>query len=415
MAGDSGGVSTEERQLQELILDANLERLEDMLAEFNLFDVLRIERAELQHSAFLAWLLDPRGSHRLGDYFLRRFITQAALEAQKLDFNNQFSIPSPFVVDGWGLNDIEVFTERQAGSGRRRIDILLVGRDDEFACVIENKIGAGEGVDQLKEYLNSVEDEYQGFTIFPIFLTPEGRKPQDEEDARHYIPLGYKLIDRLIERVLDRRKSTVSESAKTFLEQYKQSLGRSVLNTSDNNIEELALQIYDKHTDAIERIIRTKNTRDDSEQTQVWGIIESAIETTDLQFPGPAKPYRGLLSPGLNDVSAEMDIPVYFDVMYRFQQVRIRLMVGPGPQEKRERLRQLAQTHSTFSVGKKFGAKWGEIYQKRILDKGDFSPLVPEAAKPKVKQSIKDFYDNDYYPLVNAIRAEFDVPPVPHP
>ena len=45
--------------LQRLILDEDLEHLEDLLAEFNLFDVLKIERRELQHSALLAWLLDP--------------------------------------------------------------------------------------------------------------------------------------------------------------------------------------------------------------------------------------------------------------------------------------------------------------------------------------------------------------------
>ena len=59
-------VNSQREALQDLILDSALERLEDLLADFNLFDVLGIARAEVQHSAFLAWLLDPRGSQAFG-------------------------------------------------------------------------------------------------------------------------------------------------------------------------------------------------------------------------------------------------------------------------------------------------------------------------------------------------------------
>ena len=84
------GSASPEEALQRLILDGDLERLEDLLAEFNLFDVLSIARQETQHSAFLAWLLDPRGSHGLRDYFLRGFLTQAAAEARAF-WNGQYT------------------------------------------------------------------------------------------------------------------------------------------------------------------------------------------------------------------------------------------------------------------------------------------------------------------------------------
>ena len=66
---------TPKQALQDFLMDEDLERLEDLLAEFNPFDVLKVERRETQHSALLAWLLDPRGSHGLRDYFLRRFLS----------------------------------------------------------------------------------------------------------------------------------------------------------------------------------------------------------------------------------------------------------------------------------------------------------------------------------------------------
>ena len=122
------------KHCRRLILDPGLERLEDLLADFNLFDVLGIARAELQHSAFLAWLLNPRASHGLRDYFLRTFLAQAAREAHDRGIGDI----TPFDVDSWKLSDVEVATERH------HIDILILGREDGFVCLIENKIGSGE-------------------------------------------------------------------------------------------------------------------------------------------------------------------------------------------------------------------------------------------------------------------------------
>ena len=57
---------------------ADLARLDEMLSgwreEVDIFDVLRLDGSEEFHSNFLAWLLDPKGSHGLGDNFLRGFL-----------------------------------------------------------------------------------------------------------------------------------------------------------------------------------------------------------------------------------------------------------------------------------------------------------------------------------------------------
>ncbi len=97
-----------EQALEALMLDGDLERLEDQLAEFNLFDALGVWHRELQHSWLLAWLLDPRESHGLGDYFLRAFLSHAAKEARA----RGISVPTPFDIDGWALADVEVARER---------------------------------------------------------------------------------------------------------------------------------------------------------------------------------------------------------------------------------------------------------------------------------------------------------------
>ena len=69
------------RVLDKFLVDnAELEELSARLSIFNIFRVLRIEQAEIRHSNALAWLLDPRESHGLGEAFLRRFLSTILLE-----------------------------------------------------------------------------------------------------------------------------------------------------------------------------------------------------------------------------------------------------------------------------------------------------------------------------------------------
>ena len=388
-----------EEALQALILDPELERLEDLLAEFNLFDVLGIARRERQHSAFLAWLLDPRGSHGLRDYFLRRLLSEAVAEGQIADV-------TPLDVDGWKLTDIEVVTERHD------IDILLIDVPDGFVCLIENKIGADEHSDQLTRYLSTVESEY-GLTPLPIFLTPEGREPGDEEDSERWVPFDYGKVAALIERTLETRGSTIGASVVSFLEQYAHALRRHVLDTK-NNIDELALQIYNNHRDAIDLIINAKPGPESN-----WEVIETAIKEHAPPLR-PGKWYHQFYAPELDEISelkrgegwTKSGRMLLFQVNYAPKTVA--LLIGPGHEETRRRLYDLVQRNGVTGVrmhlSKNLSPKCHTVYSKRILGKGVSLERDPEQAKPHIERSITEFYENDYWRLINAIRAEFGLP-----
>ena len=58
-SGEPSDESVPKDALHALRIDSELERLEGLLAEFNLFDMLGIARSELQHSRVVAWLLVP--------------------------------------------------------------------------------------------------------------------------------------------------------------------------------------------------------------------------------------------------------------------------------------------------------------------------------------------------------------------
>ena len=407
MTNVTPGEAPSEGKLQELILDEDLERLENLLAEFNLFDVLRIERREPQHSALLGWLLDPRASHGLRDYFLRRFLSAAAKA-----HDDGIGGASPVDVDGWGLADVEVATERH------NIDILLISQDDEFVCIIENKIGASEHSNQLSRYLSIVEREYEGLVTLPIFLTPDGIEPEAEIDADRYVALGYGQVAGLIERTLKSRGSTISASVAGFLEQYARTLRRHVMTTSDN-IDALALQIYEKHREAIDLIIRARPTV----EAKGWDILDGSMaEHQSLLEPDVnSKWYHRFYAPALEEIQelkqgqgwTSSGRMVLFEMKYRERVLA--LMLGPGPELTRSRLFQHMQEARavpgvTMRRANKLSGTWHTLYSRPLVDKGGSSEPDYQQGKLQVEQAVKTFVENDYWPLVNAVREQFGLP-----
>ena len=60
------------KQYNNLLNDIEFDELDLGLKKPNIFQILSITRAEIRHSNFLAWLLDPNESHKLGGLFLEK-------------------------------------------------------------------------------------------------------------------------------------------------------------------------------------------------------------------------------------------------------------------------------------------------------------------------------------------------------
>ena len=89
-----------------LVDNPELEELDARLSTFNLFNILRVEKAEIRHSNVLGWLLDPAESHGLGAIFLRRFLSRLLMDHQP----DKVSL-SPAQVELMNLADVEVRRE----------------------------------------------------------------------------------------------------------------------------------------------------------------------------------------------------------------------------------------------------------------------------------------------------------------
>lgn len=134
---------------------------------YNVFNVLGVDNMELSHSAFLAALLDPDGSHGMRDAFLKAFIDTIAHGGTKPELDTVHAK----VYTEYNIGNI---TETTGG----RIDILITDRSDTgsgkaggHAIIIENKIGAPDQSNQLLRYHNFAPEAAL------LYLTLNGEEP----------------------------------------------------------------------------------------------------------------------------------------------------------------------------------------------------------------------------------------------
>ncbi len=185
---------------------------------YNLFSILNIERYELKHSALIANLLDPKGSHGCGDAFLRAFF-EIALKERAYPFEG-CTLPHSYT---------EHYTGPIAGDTGGRIDILV--KSSHYGLIIENKIYAGDQDKQLIRYDNYGKEIFGADGYLLVYLTLYGYDASKESTATKsaeevgYLRLSYaEDILRWLEQCarLAYDKPLVRESLNQYIRTIKQ-------------------------------------------------------------------------------------------------------------------------------------------------------------------------------------------------
>ena len=218
---------------------------------YNLFRILSIERYELKHSALIANLLDPKGSHGCGDTFLRAFF-EIALKGTAYPFES--STPQHSYT--------EYYTGPIVGDTGGRIDILV--KSSHYGLIIENKIYAGDQDKQLTRYDNYGKETFGADGYLLVYLTLYGCDASKESTATKsaeevgYLRLSYaEDILRWLEQCvrLADNKPLVRESLNQYIRTIKQ------LTYQDMNQEDIE-KIIDLAVDHPEVVATLSSKRD---------------------------------------------------------------------------------------------------------------------------------------------------------
>ena len=174
--------------------------------------------------------------------------------------------------------------------------------------------------------------------------------------------------------------------------------------------------VYKEHREAIDRI---NAARAKMEATD-WTIFDSAIEQHPplLKADHHSKTYHRYFAPPLDEIPELLEGKgwtnsgrVLLFELRDWDTLWLDLVVGGGWEETRQRLydtRQKIGSPFRSSIAK---TAYSYIYRKPILHKRA-EQFDPDEVKPEVEQAITEFFEQDYWPLVNGIREEFGLRPV---
>lgn len=220
--------------IESLLAEAkpHLERIErnELLTapRFNVFNALGVVRKEVIQSRFLAYLLSPLEQHKQDAKFLNAFLIQIGV--------------APIVESEWAR--VKVYPEYPLDE-YGRIDILITA--PELLVAIENKVDAGEGIDQIRRYQEwmGLEKNKQNKKTL-VFLTPDGRESKTANPKSIFIPflLSYAELAEIFSPLIH---TIIPCPVRAVIEQYITacrliSLGEIAMTTPDNELIALLTQ-----------------------------------------------------------------------------------------------------------------------------------------------------------------------------
>lgn len=381
--------------LESLVVDnPELELLEVLLGQFNVFEAIGAVRHELRHSDFLGFLLDPGQNHGLGDEFARRLLQKVLISA-----GEQLLPVTPIDLDVWDLNDIEVLREWQ------NIDILLLDETHKLAVIIENKIGSVEHSNQLERYFQTVTQHYPEWMSLGIYLTPEGDRPTHAS----YLPIDYTTVCKIVERITESRASTLGTDVRTLMTHYTQMLRRHIV--SESEIADLCRRIYRKHQHALDLIYEHRP----DQQAEIRGMLERIIhETRGLVLDHCSKSYIRF-TPQEWDASAlkggegwtSSGRMLLFEFTNGPDRLKLNLVLGPGPNEIRQKVFDVVRDRPPFkTASRSLNLKWNNLYGKPFLKTSDYEDANDEQLEREIRKHWGEFINNDLPKMTAALKQE---------
>lgn len=230
-----------EEKLSNLIGDLNFEKLELELKIPNFFSILNASRTEIRHSNFLGWILDPNGTHGMGDIFLRKFLRDIFSDEKVTTY-------SQFDVDSFDLRTAEVRREW------KHIDILIVLPD--IVVAVENKIDSQDHSNQLKKYRHIVDESFPKHHKSYVYLTPYGNNPNDEESSKIYVNYSYEQLSDLLARILEIYRDSLNNRVALYLQDYLTILRRELM--QNDPLNKIAVKVYETHSEALDFIFENR-------------------------------------------------------------------------------------------------------------------------------------------------------------
>lgn len=294
--------------------DTYYQKLKSFYKSRSYAEILGVERRELSHSNFLAWLLDHRADHRLGDTPLRRFLDllvsnsdnttdESKNELFNMIVSEDINVTNYHVYREYTLHNSEQITDKKGNnksiktksSGRLDllIDIEYQKEDDiigNLKIVIENKVASKERKDQTNryyEYFEKQKSNNEHLDILYVFLVPyttyfiieSSEKKKKLCENENFIIVTYQdLVNDVIEKLYNEKlnertafilKDYVNTLSQPALNKNKENKGKELIMALGQEEKELLKQFWTRNEELILAALYAIKTSDDTDSNIV--------------------------------------------------------------------------------------------------------------------------------------------------
>lgn len=280
---------SDEDALKNFLLDIDcLDQLDEWTGKFNMFDILKITRAEIRHSNLLAWLLTPNENHGLNDNIIKGFIQFAVTS-----FSNNNDIFDTLLMD---FRSFDILREWH------HIDVLAISDKEKYILCIENKIDTGEHDNQLARYQKTLEDAFPEYTRAYIYLSPSG---VDSSLTDTWLSMSYSDVINIIENAC--KKTKLLPEAELLINNYIETIRRDIV--GDERLAKICAEIYSKHKRALDLIFDNKPDRasDVAEYFRNWGVQKTKEGDIELVLDKCNKTYTRFKTPTMSEILPDAD------------------------------------------------------------------------------------------------------------
>jgi hypothetical protein len=374
-----------------LVLRDECSKLEPILGKLNFFRAVGAARAEVRHSDFLAFLLNPREAHGLHDSFLRTWLEICLTKAQADPKLRSEATRLRELVGASGLADTQVSRETPV-----RIDVFILNENLEFAVIVENKTDSVDSETQLPKYWQAIEKEYPHFERFGFYLSPRGARAQHDND-HNYFPIGYDTLCEALDHIFKSEVLPLNSDIKVLLEHYYQLIKDEFMKNEQGS--DIAWDVYLQFPNAVAFI------RNNSPGTQISEKTSEMIREADrkgLVFGRAGAKYTNFaLSEWMDNVSLRNSEGLTTGWLFWFDlSSGLSLWLGADKdmEENVTALRQLAKSRTDLFPPTGIDVKnddWPTVWSRPILKDVDLRNMNRRQAFETIDKAWNDFLDND--------------------
>ena len=369
-----------------LLKNEDFDKLDLGLKNPNIFQILKISKNEIRHSNFLSWLLDPEGSHKLGDIFLKRFLREVFSSDKFFDIDQ-------VDVEGMDLSKVEVLREW------KNIDVLII-LSDVVVC-IENKVYSKEHSNQLKRYKEIIENQFPKHKKTYVYLNPDG--DSSESETEQFQPISYDFIVESLERIVSVFGESMNPNVKNYIKDYTTTIKREIMGT--DQLTELSKKIYQNHKELFDFIFEHKPDTVDNLSL----IMKDELNKRGWLFGSENKYYIRFLTEPIKDLiyyntdtknswNKRESFLFVIKIQPSINRLMFKTVISPSDSKYNvERLQDILLEIDGFR--KPYGQKWLVNYDKKekfIYDD------VETNSEEELRKSINDFYDK-ITPIINKV------------